>query len=309
MKNDVIVGFGVQGKKRLKFLNKKKTIIVDPFNKRSHYKYINDVPKNKYSKVFICVPDKDKEKIIQYCLLNSKHFLVEKPFPLIKSKKIEFYSRIARSKKLINYVAYNHRFEPHFEKVKKILNKNQIGKIYSCKLFYGNGTSTLVKNSLWRDKGLGVISDLGSHLLDLCNYWFNIKGENIDYINCSKFENRSPDYAKLIFKQKNILFDLEMTLCMWRNHFTCDILGEKGSIHISSLCKWDETTLIIRKKVFPSGLPKEKKYKIKMDDPTWKKEHKYFEGLIKKNKISFTKRDIWINNIFNKIKKKLKINV
>ena len=33
-------------------------------------------------------------------------------------------------------------------------------------MFYGNGTSLLVKSSPWRDKGSGVILDIGSHLLD-----------------------------------------------------------------------------------------------------------------------------------------------
>ncbi len=33
-----------------------------------------------------------------------------------------------------------------------------------------------------------------------------------------------------------------MTLLMWRNHFTCDILAENGSAHIESLCKWGPST-------------------------------------------------------------------
>ena len=40
--------------------------------------------------------------------------------------------------------------------------------------------------------------------------------------------------------------ELEMTLLMWRNHFTCDILAEKGTAHITSLCKWGPTTFIHR---------------------------------------------------------------
>ena len=68
-------------------------------------------------------------------------FFSRKPFPLI-SEKIKFILKFNK-KKLIGYVAYNHRFEPL--KKQKILSENKIGKIYSCRLFYGNGTSTLVK--------------------------------------------------------------------------------------------------------------------------------------------------------------------
>ncbi|MDC0234504.1 Gfo/Idh/MocA family oxidoreductase [Candidatus Pelagibacter sp.] len=302
MKKYVVVGFGTQGKKRTKFFKRNQVIIVDPYKKNSDYKDIKYIPKNIYNNVLICTPNNQKEKIIKYCLLNNKNFLVEKPFPLIDNKKMKFYSTLIKKKKLVGYVAYNHRFEPHFEKIKKILKKNKIGKVYSCRLFYGNGTSTLVKNSPWRDKGLGVISDLGSHLLDICNFWFNVKTSKIDYIKYNKFENKSADHAKILFFDQKIFFDLEMTLCMWRNHFTCDILGKKGSLHISSLCKWDETILTVREKVFPSGIPKQKIYKLKMKDPTWEKEHRYFKQLVTEKKFLSFERDIWINKIFKNIR-------
>ena len=35
-------------------------------------------------------------------------------------------------------------------------------------MFYGNGTSLLVKKSKWRDKDKGVLTDIGSHLIDIC---------------------------------------------------------------------------------------------------------------------------------------------
>ena len=41
-----------------------------------------------------------------------------------------------------------------------------------------------------------------------------------------------------------------------------------------------------------------------MDDPTWKKEHKYFNKIIKKNKLCSLERDAWINKIFKNIKLK-----
>ena len=68
-------------------------------------------------------------------------------------------------------------------------------------------------------------------------------------------ENISPDHA-IISSEKNIpRIELEMTLCMWRNHFTCDVIAEKGSAHIESLCKWGPSTFTHRKRIFPSGRP------------------------------------------------------
>ena len=101
--------------------------------------------------------------------------------------------------------------------------------------------------------------------------------------------------------------ELEMTLCMWRNHFTCDILAENGTAHIESLCKWGPSKFTYRKRVFPSGLPIEKKKVIKRKDNTWKDEYTYFKTLVdKKDKTNLT-NDLWIyseiSKIFNKAQK------
>ena len=102
------------------------------------------------------------------------------------------------------------------------------------------------------------------------------------------------------FNDKKINFVLEMSLCMWRNTFNCDVVG-KMALHISSLTKWDKTTLTFRKRVFPSGRPKEKKYSMRISDPTWKKEYNYFLSLIKKRKTDLS-TDLFINSILKKLK-------
>ena len=300
MNQAVIVGLGVQGKKRIKFLDSKKYITVDPY-KKSNYKKLEDVPLELYDKVFLCVPDQKKLKLIEYCIEKGKHCLIEKPFPFVKNKKIKELENKANKKKIACYVAYNHRFEPHFERLKEILDQNKIDKVYYCRMFYGNGTSKLVNKSGWRDKHKGVVGDIGSHLFDLCKFWFKISSTKINYFKSYKFENKAPDHAQIVFNDKKINFVLEMSLCMWRNTFNCDVVGKNGSIHISSLTKWDKTTLTFRKRVFPSGRPKEKKYSMRISDPTWKKEYNYFLSLIKKRKTDLS-TDLFINSILKKLK-------
>ena len=41
-------------------------------------------------------------------------------------------------------------------------------------MFYGNGTA-FSKESKWRDKDKGVLTDIGSHLIDICFFWFGQK--------------------------------------------------------------------------------------------------------------------------------------
>ncbi len=56
MKKYVVVGLGVQGLKRIKYLKTRNIIKIDPF-KQSDYSFLKEVPKNLYDTVFICVPD------------------------------------------------------------------------------------------------------------------------------------------------------------------------------------------------------------------------------------------------------------
>ena len=298
----VIAGLGVQGKKRLNYLINDQVITVDPYNDDSNYSSLKEVPLKLYNAVFICTPDNTKYELILYCLKNKKHVLVEKPLLFRDIKKIKNLEFLAKKNKVVLYTAYNHRFESSFIKMKKIINSKKLGKIYSCRIFYGNGTAKLVNASSWKNKGLGVLPDLGSHLLDTCNFWFGKNIGNFKIISANKFENKSYDHAVIVNKKSKLRIELEMTLCMWKNYFSCDILAEKGSAHIESLSKWSSSKFIFRKRILPSGVPKEKKLVFKKGDPTWKMEHKYFKSLIKMNKKTNLSNDIWINSCLNNLK-------
>ena len=170
----LIVGLGVQGKKRKNLLNKNLFFAsVDNKNKDADFKKIEEAPLKKYDSVFICTPDSEKIKILKYCLKNKKNALIEKPLISNSESEIRELEKKAKKSNLVFYSAYNHRFEPHFINIKKIISSKAIGKIYYCHLFYGNGTAMLVRKNKWRDRGLGVIQDLGPHLMDTIKFWFN----------------------------------------------------------------------------------------------------------------------------------------
>ena len=91
----VIVGLGIQGKKRKEHLGKDLIATVDPYNKKANFKDIRDVPLNIFDTVFVCTPDIPKFDIISYCLKNKKHVLVEKPLLLNKLKEIKVLEKLA----------------------------------------------------------------------------------------------------------------------------------------------------------------------------------------------------------------------
>ena len=40
-----------------------------------------------------------------------------------------------------------------------------------------------------------MVSDLGSHLIDLCIFWFGKDLKKMNILQLNKFENKSPDQA------------------------------------------------------------------------------------------------------------------
>ncbi len=85
-----------------------------------------------------------------------------------------------------------------------------------------------------------------------------------------------------------------MTFLMWRNHFTCDILAERGSAHIASLCKWGPTTFTHRSRILPSGRPPEESVTLVVDDPTWELEYAHFRSLCLEGARTDLAKDIWL---------------
>ena len=111
------------------------------------------------------------------------------------------------------------------------------------------------------------------------------------------FENLSPDHAILRGNIDNIFVELEVSLLSWKNDFVCDIIGDKGSAHINSLCKWGPSKFITRKRVLPAGKPDENIITLTQSDPTWEKEYIYFKKLVKNGERTNLTNDIKIFNI------------
>jgi predicted dehydrogenase len=227
--------------------------------------------------------------------------LVEKPLVADSGETLRRLERKARDKNAVVYVAYNHRFEPHFVRMHDLIASGALGRIYRCRMFYGNGTARLVRNSDWRDQGAGVLDDLGSHVLDTARFWFGDIGDNFFIVSSDRFENRSPDHVVFASRSAKPRLEFEMTLLSWRNHFTCDVFAENGSAHISSLCKWGPSEFTHRVRILPSGRPPEESKTLVQDDPTWALEYAHFKELCASAHRTDLSNDIWLNDVLHRL--------
>ena len=289
----IVVGAGNQGNKRARVAAADLVTTVDPINPAAQFKSVEQVPLSDYDAALVCTPDAVKPAILTYLLRHKKHVLVEKPLRGEPGCTLVDLQALAEANQVVCYTAYNHRFEPHIVRLKQALNKGWLGKVYQAKFFYGNGTARDVRNSAWRDTGLGVLPDLGSHLLDWTLMLFGKPTVPPRVWAAHRFENRAFDHYHFTFPGEPAL-DYEMTMLSWRNTFRFDLFAENGSVHIDCLCKWGPSTYTERQRVLPSGRPHETIETLPQGDPTWELEYRHFVGLCAKpaNNIA---NDIWID--------------
>lgn len=290
-----VAGLGVQGRKRIAAAGTDVVATVDPRGGDAQYRQLEQVPLSAYDAALVCTPDDAKIPLLDYLLSRGKHVLVEKPLLAQNSRDLERLAAAAAKSGTAFYTAYNHRFEPHFVRMKELLGAGTIGTPYTASLFYGNGTARVVRDSAWRDRGSGVLSDLGSHLLDTVLYWFGRPSAPFRVLSASRCENRAWDHVVFGTAGSPALL-LEVTLLSWRNDFRAEVLAEKGSAHIGSLCKWGPSTFTVRKRKLPSGRPDEEPVTLECADPTWAAEYAYFKGLCSRGESNIA-NDIWINEV------------
>lgn len=319
----IVVGLGIQGKKRKKFAGSDFVASVDTHVAEAEYKHIKDVPLSSYDTALVCVGDDAKFELLTYLIQNKKNVLVEKPMMAPSRGALLELGQLAEKNGIVLYTAYNHRFEPHFINLKNHIDSGALGKIYLAKFFYGNGTARDVRDSVWRDQKAGVLPDLGSHLLDTVHFIFGERDYNFTPWSFNAFENRAFDHFHF---GSNLsggpegkgapLIELQATLLSWRNTFRADVFGEKGSAHIECLCKWGPSTFTTRGRVLPSGRPDEQSVTLTCADPTWEAEYNYFKdlcGLAAAQNSSGVKafaggnfqNDIWIHDILEDLTAKV----
>src|SRR5713226_4152762 len=118
----LIVGVGVQGRKRRAVAGADVVATVDPVAPDANYKALEDVPLDRYDAALVCTPDRAKHAALTYLFSNGKHVLVEKPLLADDSATLSELAELTRRSGLACYTAYNHRFEPHVQRLKDTLD-------------------------------------------------------------------------------------------------------------------------------------------------------------------------------------------
>jgi predicted dehydrogenase len=145
------------------------------------------------------------------CAEKGMHLFVEKPIG-DSLEGLDELIRVVNSNNCTAYIAYNLRFHPLIEKVKEILEGQEILHArFVCASYYPSwrpGSDHLSSYSAHKDQGGGVLLDL-SHEIDYCNYLLGEISEISGRFGCTRTVTvDAEDFADLIILHTSGIYSL-----------------------------------------------------------------------------------------------------
>lgn len=236
----------------------------------------------------VAVVNKHSKKLSINALKSGKHVLCEKPMGVSYKEAKEIYKAAKKYKKKFK-CGFNNRYHNSMLEAYKLCKKNKIGKILFIRATYGHGGRKGYEKE-WRAKkslsGGGQLLDQGSHLIDLCHWFFNF--EDIKKIYCIQkplfWKMKVEDNAFVLFEtKKGKIAQIHASWTQWKNLFRFEIFGTKGSVEVEGLggsYGEEKLKVSVRNKPGKPPLIYEKRYKY---DKSWELEWKDFIKSIDRN--------------------------
>lgn len=148
--------------------------------------------------ISICTPNSTHSDIAIAAMTAGKHVLVEKPMA-IRKKDCEGMIHIALKTGKSLFVVKQNRFNPPVQAVKKLIDENKLGKIYSVAVnCFWNRSEWYYKQSDWKGKKVfdgGTLYTQFSHFIDIIYYLLgdisilHAQLANVSHRNLIEFED------------------------------------------------------------------------------------------------------------------------
>ncbi len=298
----IIIGFGSIGRRHYKNLQRLgyKNVHAFDVEKRKLEPGIKTIEQlttkamRVFDIAFICTPTHFHIKTALIAARAGCHLFIEKPLSN-DLKDVDKLISICKQKKLIVMVGCNMRFEPCIKKIKELLEKKFLGKIYAIYLEYGRylpyqrlGVDYKKVYASNKKMGGGIMLD-DIHDFDLL-FWFNnfakvIKAQFLfDRLSDLQIDVEDICMSQIKF-QNNIFGSIRCDYLQQYKNRICKIIGEKGNL------AWDFRDNVLYFEYFGKN-NKEVKKKVfaphsKNPNQPYIDELEYFLGCIEKQQPTF----------------------
>ncbi|MBI1984657.1 MAG: Gfo/Idh/MocA family oxidoreductase [Candidatus Wildermuthbacteria bacterium] len=234
----LLIGFGSIGQRHYENLRKlgyKDIAVYDPNNAR--FKEHQDF--KRFEAVFVCNPTHMHAATALKAARAGCNLFIEKPLSHSSSGLQEVLAE-AKKRKLVTFVACNLRFHPAIKKVKSLLERKFLGKVYAIYLEYGRYlpyqrpfVDYQKTYAARKSMGGGILLD-DVHDFDLLFWLNNFEGVRKSDILCAKASNLDIDVedicnAHFLFRN-NVVGNIRCDYLQQHKKRSLKIIGEKGNL-------------------------------------------------------------------------------
>ena len=233
----LIVGLNDRGRRRLAAAGTSVVASVDPAAPDAQFQDLSKVPTSLFDAAIVSASDSSKILTAKTLLAQGKHVMVEPPLLGTLSQLREL-GGLSRLNKVAFYTAHSLRFEPQVVMMKRMIEEGRLGKVHLASFYQAIALDRELKNPSLTQKGAGVLSAIGSELIDLAQFLFGNPKNPFEFWNHNRFEHQVCDHAIFGSPGEPVLA-FEATYVSHKNIFTIDVQGENGSAHVQGLCRAD----------------------------------------------------------------------
>jgi scyllo-inositol 2-dehydrogenase (NADP+) len=180
--------------------------------------------------VVVNTPSVTHYEYAKRCLLAGKNVIVEKPFTATVEEGEELIALAKEKNKLLS-VYQNRRYDSDYKAVKKVVDEKLLGDLIEAEFHYDRFTEQL-SYKIHKETptpGVGVLYDLGAHLIDQALQLFGMPRSVFADIDTVRPNSKVDDYFELLLFYNHFRVRLHSSLLV-REPLPAYILhGKKGS--------------------------------------------------------------------------------
>lgn len=180
--------------------------------------------------IVIATPNHTHYALAKKALEADKHVIVDKPLTVTSAEGFEL-TDLAQTRNKILTVHHNRRWDSDFLTVRKIIEKELLGRLIEAEIHYDR-YRPIFRGGTWKEEnlpGTGVLYDLGSHLIDQAQTMFGLPEAVTGFIKTTRIGGKIPDSFEVLLHYKDLKVTLKASMLVRAELPHYILLGEKGS--------------------------------------------------------------------------------
>lgn len=246
-----------------------------PYDASSFRRWQDAVHRDDIDLVVVATPNGNLAEVACAALTAGKHVLVEKPMGRSLSEAHAMKAAADASGRRLK-IGFNHRYHPALAEAHRRFTAGQIGRFIHARVRYGHGGRPGYEKE-WRGNrelaGGGELTDQGVHVLDLLQ-WFvgSAPDEAFGYLQTAVWplgDLEDNAFALLRWNGGGIA-SLHTTWTQWKNLFSFEMFGTRGSLVVDGLGKsYGTETLSVAIRRPEGGVPEQETISYDGPDDSW----------------------------------------